>query len=175
MYRGRPPTRGGYPPPFEGRVPPPPRPYAALGYRDDRSRPRPPYHPGYNDHGHSDSCRRSPPRRRYPSPGAGSHRGGEYWAGGPPRETSLSPHGAVPLDRNLVITVGNELIGPPGSTSSCHHDRDYPPRPEYERSRSRPRSRSRDKSRGRSRSRDKSRGRSRSQPRSPTPSPDAGV
>lgn len=86
MYRGRPPPRGGYPPPFEGRGPPPPRPYPAPGYRDDRSRPRPPYHSGYHDHGPPDPYRRSPPRRRYPSPGSDSNRGGELWTGGPPRE-----------------------------------------------------------------------------------------
>lgn len=88
MYRGRPPPRGGYPPPFEGRGPPPPRNYPAPDYRDDRYRPRHPHHPDYHDRAHPDPYRRSPPRRRYPSPGSGSHRGGEYWAGGPPREVS---------------------------------------------------------------------------------------
>lgn len=88
MYRGRPPPRGGYPPPFEGRGPPPPRNYPTPDYRDDRYRPRHPYHPDYHDRAHPDPYRRSPPRRRYPSPGSGSHRGGEYWAGGPPREVS---------------------------------------------------------------------------------------
>ncbi|XP_070832910.1 zinc finger protein 318-like isoform X4 [Chaetodon trifascialis] len=177
MYRGRPPPIGGYPPPFEGRGPPP-RPYPAPGYRDDRNRPRPPYHPGYHEHVPADSYRRSPPRRRYPSPGSGSHRGGEYWAGGPPKEKSSSPRGSVPLDHNLVITVGNELTGPPGSAPSWHHDREHPPRPEYERSRgrSRPRSRSRDqsldRSRAKSRGRSKSRARSRSRPRSQSRSPD---
>ncbi|TKS65120.1 Zinc finger protein 318 [Collichthys lucidus] len=148
MYRGRPPPIGGYPPPSEGRGPPPRGPYPASGYRDERNRPRPPYHPGYHDHGHPDSYRRSPPRRRYPSPASGSHRGGEYWAGGPPRERSLSPRGPVPLDHNLVITVGNELIGPPGSAPLRHHDR------------------SRSRSRGRSFSKAASRGRSKSRPRS---------
>ncbi|KAG7233249.1 hypothetical protein INR49_007328 [Caranx melampygus] len=75
MYRGRPPPRGGYPPPFEGRGPRPPRPYPAPDYRDERSRPRPPYHV-YHDHAPTDSYHRSPPRRRYPSPGSGSHRAG---------------------------------------------------------------------------------------------------
>ncbi|XP_049926518.1 LOW QUALITY PROTEIN: zinc finger protein 318 [Epinephelus moara] len=164
MYRGRPPPRGGYPPAFEGRGP---RPYPAPSYRDDRSRPRPPYHPGF----HPDSYRRSPPRRRYPSPASGSHRGGEYWAGGPPRERSPSPRG--PLDHNLVITVGNELIGPSGSAPSRHHDRDYPPRPEYERGRSRPRSRSPERSRAKSRGRSKSRSPDRSRAgRSKSRSPD---
>ncbi|XP_034537282.1 zinc finger protein 318 isoform X2 [Notolabrus celidotus] len=179
MYRGRPP-RGGYRPPFEGRGPQQPRPSQASGYRDDRSRPRPPYHPGHHDHGHPESYRRSPPRRRYPSPGSGSHPGGEYWAGGAPRERSPSPRGAVPLDHNLVITVGNELTGPSGSAPPRQHDRDYPPRPEYERSRSRgrsrPRSRSRerspDRSRAKSQGRSKSRARSKSRPRSQSRSPD---
>ncbi|XP_067467070.1 zinc finger protein 318 isoform X1 [Thunnus thynnus] len=166
MYRGRPPPRGGYAPPFEGRGPPPPRPYMAPGYRDDRSRPRPPYHPGYHDHGHPD-YRRSPPRRRYPSPGAGSHRSGEYWAGAPPRERSPSPRGPLPLDHNLVITVGNELTGPSGSAPPRHHERDYRPRPEYERSRSRGRSRPRSRSRERSPDRIRAKSRPRSQSRSP--------
>uniref|UniRef100_A0A3B4Y4A9 Zinc finger protein 318 n=1 Tax=Seriola lalandi dorsalis TaxID=1841481 RepID=A0A3B4Y4A9_SERLL len=123
MYRGRPPPRGGYPPPFEGRGPRPPRPYPAPDYRDDRSRPRPPYHHGYHDHAPPDSYRRSPPRRRYPSPG---------------HLTLVFPH------------------------------REYPARPEYERSRSR--GRSRDRSLDRSRA--KSRGRSKSRPRSQSRSPD---
>ncbi|XP_030603296.1 LOW QUALITY PROTEIN: zinc finger protein 318 [Archocentrus centrarchus] len=163
MYRGRPPPRGGYPPPFEGRGPPPPRPYPAPGYRDDRSRPRPPYHSGYHEHGPPDPYRRSPPRRRYPSPGSGSHRGGEYRAGAPPTERPPSPRGTVPLDHNLVITVGNELTGPSGSALLHHLDR-----PEYEaiRGRSRPRSRSPDRSRARSL------GRSKSRPRSQSRSPD---
>ncbi|XP_023251428.1 zinc finger protein 318 [Seriola lalandi dorsalis] len=168
MYRGRPPPRGGYPPPFEGRGPRPPRPYPAPDYRDDRSRPRPPYHHGYHDHAPPDSYRRSPPRRRYPSPGSGNHRGGEYWAGGPPRERSPSPRGAIPLDHNLVITVGNDMTGTSGPAPSRHHDREYPARPEYERSRSR--GRSRDRSLDRSRA--KSRGRSKSRPRSQSRSPD---
>ena len=92
MYRGRPPHRGGYPPPFEGRGPPfghaSGRSYSPPSYREERGRPRSPYHQhGYHDRGPpSDSYRRSPPRRRYPSPGQGSHRGGEYWGSGPPRE-----------------------------------------------------------------------------------------
>ncbi|XP_054456678.1 LOW QUALITY PROTEIN: zinc finger protein 318 [Anoplopoma fimbria] len=162
-----PPQRGGYRPPFEGRGPPP-RPYPVPGYRDERSRPRPPFHPGYHEHGPADSYRRSPPRRRYPSPGQGGHRAGEYR-----RETS--PRGSGPIDHNLVITVGNELTGPSGSAPFRHHDRDYPPRPEYERSRSRGRSRpqsrspdrSRAKSQGRSKSRVRSKSRHRSQSRSP--------
>ncbi|XP_069543750.1 zinc finger protein 318 isoform X2 [Brachyistius frenatus] len=161
MYRDRPPPRG-YPPPFEGRGPPPQRPYPAPGFRDDRTRPRPPYHTGYHEHGPPDSYRRSPPRRRYPSPGSGGHRGGEYRTGGPSIERSLSPRGPPPLDHNLVITVGNELTGP------RHHDRDYPPRPDGDRSR--PRSRSRDRSPDRSRA--KSRGRSKSRHRSQSRSPD---
>ncbi|XP_073337722.1 uncharacterized protein znf318 isoform X2 [Pagrus major] len=174
MYRGRPPPRGGYPAPFEGRGPPPPRHYPGPDYRDDRNRPRHPYHPDYHDRAHPEPYRRSPPRRRYPSPGSGSHRGGEYWAGGPPRERSPSPRGPAPLDHKLLITVGNELTGPSGSAPSRHHDRDYPPRPEYERSRSRGRSRPRSRSRDRSpdRSRAKSRGRSKSRPRSKSRSPD---
>ncbi|KAM6996980.1 LOW QUALITY PROTEIN: uncharacterized protein znf318 [Tautogolabrus adspersus] len=174
MYRGRPPPRGGY-------RPPPSRPYQAPGYRDDRGdrgRPRAPYHPGYPDHGHPESYRRSPPRRRYPSPPSGSHQGAEYWAGGPPRDRSPSPRGPVPLDHNLLITVGNELTGPSGSAPPRHHERDYPPRPAYERSRSRGRSRpgsrerSPDRSRAKSRGRSKSRARSKSRPRSHSRSPD---
>ncbi|XP_030012038.1 zinc finger protein 318 isoform X5 [Sphaeramia orbicularis] len=163
MYRGHPPPRGGYPP-YEGRGPPP-RPFPPPGsYRDDRTRPRTPYTPGHHEHGHPDPYRRSPPRRRYPSPASGRDRGPEYWPGGPPRDSPPSPPRTTPLDHNLVITVGNEHIGPPGSTSSHHHDRDYPPRSEYKRSRSRGRSRPRSHSRGRSpdRSRAKSRGRSKS-------------
>ncbi|XP_026210065.1 zinc finger protein 318 isoform X2 [Anabas testudineus] len=184
MYRGRPPPRGGYPPPFQGRGPPPPRPYPAPGYRDDRNRPKPqpPYHAGYHDHSHTDSHRRSPPRRRYPSPGSGSLRGGEHWSGGPPRESSPPSRGPIPLDHNLVITVGNELTGPPGlAPSSRHHDRDYHLRPEYERgrtpdrsrakslgrSKSRPRSHSRSPDRGRAKSRGRSKSRVRSKSRSP--------
>ncbi|XP_078137750.1 zinc finger protein 318 isoform X3 [Sander vitreus] len=176
MYRGRPPPRGGYPPPFEGRGP---RPHPAPSYREDRNRPRNPYHPGYHDHGPPpDPYRRSPPRRRYPSPGSGSHRGGEFWAGGPPRERSPSPRGLAPIDHNLVITVGNELTGPSGSAPSRHHDRDYPPRPEYERSRSRAkslgrsRSLARSKSRARSQSRSPDRSRAKSRGRSQSRSPD---
>ncbi|XP_060896479.1 zinc finger protein 318 [Labrus mixtus] len=171
MYRGRPPPRGGY-------RPPPSRPYPAPGYRDDRGRPRAPYHPGYPDHGHQESYRRSPPRRRYPSPPSGSHPSGEYWAGGPPRDRSPSPRGPVPLDHNLLITVGNELTGPSGSAPPRHHERDYPLRPAYERSRSRGRSRpgsrerSPDRSRAKSRGRSKSRARSKSRPRSHSRSPD---
>nr|XP_040034950.1 zinc finger protein 318 [Gasterosteus aculeatus aculeatus] len=181
MYRGRPPPKGGYGQPLEGRGLPPPRPYPVPAYRDDRNRPRPPFHPGFHEQGHSDSYHRSPPRRRYPSPGLG-HRGGEYWAGRPPRERSPSPRGPGPIDHNLVITVGNELTGPSGSAASRHHDREYPPQPEYERSRGRSPDRSRAKSQGRSksrgrspdRSRDKSRGRSpdRSRDKSRGRSPD---
>ncbi|KAF0027928.1 hypothetical protein F2P81_020669 [Scophthalmus maximus] len=181
MYRGRPPPRGGYPPPFESRGPRPPRPYPGPDYRDDRNRPRPPYH---HEHGHSDSYRRSPPRRRYPSPGSGGPRGGEYWSGAPQRETSASPRGTIPLDHNLVITVGNELTSAPGAAPSSHHDRDFPARPENERSRGRSPDRARAKSRGRSKSqprsqsrspdrgRDKSRGRSKSRPQNQSRSPE---
>ncbi|CAB1343566.1 unnamed protein product [Coregonus sp. 'balchen'] len=104
-----------------------------------------------------------------------------------PKEKSPSPpRGGIPTDHNLVITVGNELTGPPGVGLPS---RDYPPylpkRSSYDgpddrgprrqspsRGRSRPRSRSpgiggRSKSRARSRSpamggRSKSRARSRS-------------
>ncbi|XP_034041306.1 zinc finger protein 318 [Thalassophryne amazonica] len=172
MYRGR--SRGSYPPPG------PPRPY--LG----RPRPRAPYQPGYPDHGPHDSYRRSPPRRRYPSPGSGGHRGSDYWAGAPHRERSMSPRGAVPLSHNLVITVGNELTGQPGSVPSHLYDRDYSPRPGYERSHSRGRSpdrvsakshghsksRPRSQSRSPDRSHARSRGRSKSRPRSKSRSPD---
>uniref|UniRef100_A0A7N6B5H2 U1-type domain-containing protein n=1 Tax=Anabas testudineus TaxID=64144 RepID=A0A7N6B5H2_ANATE len=95
---------------------------------------------------------------------------------------------------NLVITVGNELTGPPGlAPSSRHHDRypsplkpvflyrDYHLRPEYERgrtpdrsrakslgrSKSRPRSHSRSPDRGRAKSRGRSKSRVRSKSRSP--------
>ncbi|MEQ2176092.1 hypothetical protein GOODEAATRI_024534 [Goodea atripinnis] len=79
MFRGRPPFRG---------YPPPPRPHPSPGYRDDRARPRLPYHqdyPEYRDHGAPDSY-----RRRYPSPGYGGHLAGDFWAGGPPPEISFS-------------------------------------------------------------------------------------
>ncbi|XP_041722239.2 zinc finger protein 318 [Coregonus clupeaformis] len=189
MYRGRPPPRGGYPPPYEGRGPPPGRPYPRPPFREERGRPRPPFE-SYHDGPPPDPYRRSPPRRRYPSAGSGSRRGpgGEYWGSGPPqRERSPSPpRGGIPTDHNLVITVGNELTGPPGVGLPS---RDYPPylpkRSSYDgpddrgprrqspsRGRSRPRSRSpgiggRSKSRARSRSpamggRSKSRARSRS-------------
>lgn len=91
MYRGRPPPRGGYLPPFQGRES---RAYPAPGYRDDRSRSRPPYHHDYHDHGHTDTYSRSPPRKRYPSPGSGSHRRGEPWAGDLPRQ--VSEPGSIP-------------------------------------------------------------------------------
>uniref|UniRef100_G3PEY9 U1-type domain-containing protein n=1 Tax=Gasterosteus aculeatus aculeatus TaxID=481459 RepID=G3PEY9_GASAC len=114
-------------------------------------------------------------------------------------QRSPSPRGPGPIDHNLVITVGNELTGPSGSAASRHHDRyscyrlmrplidgdvktQYPPQPEYERSRGRSPDRSRAKSQGRSksrgrspdRSRDKSRGRSpdRSRDKSRGRSPD---
>ncbi|KAM9847971.1 zinc finger protein 318 [Aulostomus maculatus] len=166
MYRGRPPPRGGYPLPFDGRGPPPPRPYPAPGHRDDRNRPRPPYHPGYHDHGPPD-YRRSPPRRRYPSPGPGGHRGGEYWPGPPARESSPSPCRTVPLDHNLVITVGNELTGPSGSTPSRHHDRVPHHHSEYEHGRSRGRSHPHSHSHSPDRRRAKSRCRSKSHSSSP--------
>ncbi|KAM4607554.1 uncharacterized protein znf318 isoform 2-T3 [Polymixia lowei] len=180
MYRGRPPPRGGYPPPPHG---PGPRPYLPPSYREERGRPRPPYHHGYHDHGPPDPYRRSPPRRRHGSPGAGGQRGGEYWGSGPQtRERSPSPRGGIPIDHNLVITVGNELTGPPGSAPPRHlqapHDRDHPHRSGYDRpddrgakrrSRSRGRSRPRSRSNSRDRSRAKSRGRSKSRPRSPSP------
>ncbi|KAK1905738.1 Zinc finger protein 318 [Dissostichus eleginoides] len=149
MYRGRP-QRGGYRPP-EARGPPQ-RPYPAQGFRDHRPAynqgpsypPGPSYSPGPPLH--------QDRRRRYGSPG-------EKWSSGAQRERSLSP-----IDHNLVITVGNELTGPSGSAPSRHHDRDYAPRPEYERSRSRgrsrPGSRSPDRSRAKSLGRAKSRGRS---------------
>ncbi|XP_017289936.1 zinc finger protein 318 [Kryptolebias marmoratus] len=186
MFRGRPPFRGGYPPPFEGRGPPPSRPHPAPAYRDERSRPRPPYHSDYRDHNPPDSYRHYPPRRTYPSPGTGGHRGGEFWSGGPPAERSPSQWVPSPQDHNMVITVGNELTGPPGSAPLRHHDRDYSPRPEYDQSwrgalspaRSRSPNRKLTKSRGRSksrspdRSRAKSRGRSKSRPRGQSRSPE---
>ncbi|XP_014874401.1 zinc finger protein 318 isoform X2 [Poecilia latipinna] len=162
MFRGRPPFRG-YPPPV--------RPYPSQGYRDDRARPRPPYHqdyPEYRDHGASEAY-----HRRHPSPGPGGHRGGDFWTGGAPPERSPSHRGPAHLDHNLVISVGNELTGPPS-----HHDRDYLPRPEYERSGSRGRSpgrsrgRSKSRHRGESRSPDRSRGRSKSRHRGESRSPD---
>lgn len=85
MYRGRPPPRGGYLLPFQGRDS---RSYPSPSYRDDRTRPRPPYHHDYHDHGHTDPYSRSPPRKRYSSPGSGSHRRGEHWAGELPRQVS---------------------------------------------------------------------------------------
>ncbi|KAM9727255.1 uncharacterized protein znf318 isoform 2-T2 [Menidia menidia] len=183
MFRGRPPPRGEYPPPFEGRGPPAPRPHPGPAYRDERTRARPPFYPEYREPGPPpDPYRHSPPGRRYPSPGKGGHRGPEFWA--PPGERPPSQRGP-PLDHNLVITVGNELTGP---APPRHHDRDYPPRPEYERNRPRSldrnrprspdRSRNRSKSRHRGhspspdRSRAKSRGRSKSRHRGHSPSPD---
>ncbi|KAM4730109.1 LOW QUALITY PROTEIN: uncharacterized protein znf318 [Anableps anableps] len=163
MFRGRPPFRG---------YPPPARPHPSQGYRDDRARPRPPYHqdyPEYRDHGAPDSY-----HRRHPSPGSGGHRGGDFWTGGPPPERSPSHRGPAHLDHNLVISVGNELTAPPPH----HHDRNYPPRPEYERSGSRGRSpdrsrgRSKSRHRGQSRSPDRSRGRSKSRHRGQSRSPD---
>ncbi|CAB1312530.1 unnamed protein product [Coregonus sp. 'balchen'] len=189
MYRGGPLSpRGGYPQPCEGRGPTPGRPYPGPRFREERGRPRPPFQ-GYHDGPPPDPYRRSPPLRRYPSPGSVSHRGsgGEYWGSGPPpRERSQSPRGGIPTDHSLVITVGNELTGPPGAGLPS---RDYPPYPpkrsSYDgpddcgprrqspsRGRCRPRSRSpgirgRRKSRSRSRSPEmgggcKSRARSRS-------------
>uniref|UniRef100_A0A3B5Q0A8 Zinc finger protein 318 n=1 Tax=Xiphophorus maculatus TaxID=8083 RepID=A0A3B5Q0A8_XIPMA len=142
MFRGRPPFRG---------YPPPARPYPSQGYRDDRARPKPPYHqdyPEYRDYGASEAY-----HRRHPSPGPGGHRGGDFWTGGPPpevSETGVRPHRMI----------------------------DYLPRPEYERSGSRgqspDRSRGRSKSRhrGESRSPDRSRGRSKSRHRGESRSPD---
>ncbi|XP_034408145.1 zinc finger protein 318 isoform X2 [Cyclopterus lumpus] len=115
----------------------------------------------------------SPPREVGPHGGLPREVGPH---GGPPRERSPSPRGSGPIDHNLVITVGNELTGPSGSAPSRHHDRDYPPRPEYERSRSRgrsrPRSRSSERSRAKSQVRSKSQMRSKSRPRSQSRSPD---
>nr|XP_029496679.1 zinc finger protein 318-like [Oncorhynchus nerka] len=175
MYRGRPlPPRGGYPQQCEGRGPTPVRPYPGPPFREERGRPRPPFQ-GYHD-GPPDPYRRSPPLRRYPSPGSVNHRGpgGEYWdSGPPPRESShSSPRGGIPTDHNLVITVGNELTGPPGAGLPS---RDYPPylpkRSSYDGPDDRgPRRQS--PSRGRSRHRSRSpgiRGRSKSRPRSRSP------
>ncbi|XP_055358794.1 zinc finger protein 318 isoform X2 [Betta splendens] len=90
-------------------------------------------------------------------------------------ENSPPPRGPITLDHNLVITVGNELTGPPGQApSSSHHDRDYPARSEYHWGRSpdksptksRPHSRSQDRSRAKSRGRSKSRSPERSRAKS---------
>ncbi|KAF7220856.1 early nodulin-75-like, partial [Nothobranchius furzeri] len=174
MFRGRPPPRG-YPPPFEGRGPAL-RPHPAPGYRDDQNRHRPPYHSDHRDHGHLDLYRHSPSHRRYPSPGAGSHRSGEFRCGGPPAERSPSHRGPAPQDHNLHITVGNELLGPAGPTPPRHHDRDYSPRHECEQGRStglsQVKRRGRSMSRSPDRSRAKSRGRSKSRPRGQSRSPD---
>ncbi|XP_054653852.1 zinc finger protein 318 [Dunckerocampus dactyliophorus] len=176
MFHGRPPPRG----PFDGRGPPPSRPYPLAGHGDDRNRIRPPYHSGYHDHdhGHTD-YRRSPPYRNYAPKPSGGYRGGGHWSCAPHRERSHSPRQTLPVNHNLVITVGNELTG---SSPSQRHDRDL--HRKYERSHSRDRSpdRSRAKSRGRSKSRARSksrhhsrsldrgraqsRGRSKSRPRS---------
>ncbi|KAL0964329.1 hypothetical protein UPYG_G00322320 [Umbra pygmaea] len=159
MYRGRPPTRDEYPP-YEGRGP---RPH----FREERDRPRPPFQP-YHD-GPPDPYRRSPPRRRYPSPGSGSHRGpgGEYWGSGPTRPRSQSPCSGIPVDHSLVITVGNEFTGLPS--------RDYPPYPPKRSSYDSPDDRGprrQSPSRGRSRPRSRSpeyRRQSKSRPRSRSP------
>ncbi|KAJ8014278.1 hypothetical protein DPEC_G00038600, partial [Dallia pectoralis] len=164
MYRGRPPPRGGYPQPYEGRGPRP-------AFREERGRPRPPFQ-SYHDSPHADPYRRSPPRRRYSSPDSGNHRGppGEYWASGSKRTRSPSPRSGIPSDHSLVITVGNEFTGLSGARLPSRDYHSYPKRPSYDslddrgpgrqspsRGRSRPRSRSpefggRSKSRPRSRS-----------------------
>ncbi|KAJ8359571.1 hypothetical protein SKAU_G00160960 [Synaphobranchus kaupii] len=204
MFRGRP-QRGGFPrpygPPHHGHSPPGPgRPLPPGPYREDRDRERDRERHGYH-HGYPEDYRRSPPRRRYPSPGSSSYRGpsGEYRGNGPPpprehkRVTPSPTRGDVPIDRSLVITVGNELTGsqaPRGSRNTEHHyERDYHKgdphykhasgmRPGHEqesderyrrrshsRGRSRPRSRSHSRGRGRSKSRARSRSRSRGKSR----------
>ncbi|KAJ8418329.1 hypothetical protein AAFF_G00140380 [Aldrovandia affinis] len=193
MFRGRP-LRGGYPRPYghptgpASHIPHPGhsprgsgRPLLHGPYREDRERER---------HSYPEDYRRSPPRRRYSSPGSSSHRGpsGDF-RGPPPRQhfskrlTPSPSRGDIPIDHSLVITVGNELTGPPALRSSRnaehHYERDYrmgdphykPPlpvmRPGYEPGsdeRYRRRSQSRGRSRGRSRS--PGQGRSKSRPRS---------
>ncbi|KAM6956229.1 zinc finger protein 318 [Aplochiton taeniatus] len=188
MYRGRPPPPGDYPPNYDGRGPPPRGPHPARQYspfREDRGRHRAPFQQGY-DHGPPEPYRRSPPRRRRPSPGSGS-RGSDYWSGRPSRERSPSPRGGGPQDHSLVITVGNELTGSSGSgpprKAVPSYDRSYPPRPGYDgpddrgpRRRSPSRGRGLHRSHSRSgspdRARAKSRGRSKSRPRSRSRSPD---
>ncbi|KAG5831615.1 hypothetical protein ANANG_G00305580 [Anguilla anguilla] len=197
MFRGRP-HRGRFPRPYgppagipsrashHGHSPPPGpgRPLPPGPYREERER------HGYH-HGYPEDYRRSPPRRRYSSPGSSSYRGssGEFRGNGPPpREHSskrLTPsptRGDIPIDHSLVITVGNELTGsqaPRSSRNSEHHyDRDYHTgdphykhssgmRPSYEQgSEERYRRRSQSRGRSRARSRSHSRGRSRSRSRS---------
>lgn len=78
MYRDRPRPRRAY----QSL----PRPYQPEpGYRDDRSRPRPPYLHSYNNYRQSDSYPRSPPHR-YPSPRSGRHRDGHFRNDDPPRQ-----------------------------------------------------------------------------------------
>uniref|UniRef100_A0AAY4EBN6 C2H2-type domain-containing protein n=1 Tax=Denticeps clupeoides TaxID=299321 RepID=A0AAY4EBN6_9TELE len=150
MYRGRPPRREGFIPPSRGPHPGAGRPFPRSPFRDDRDRGR----NGHRDH--PDPYRRSPPHRS-PSPS----------------------HGGLPIDHSLVITVGNELTGPPGSRAPEPFVRDYHAgdphyKPPYSPRKSsydgaddraaRRRSFSRGRSRGRSRSRshDRHRGRSKS-------------
>ncbi|KAF5897381.1 zinc finger protein, partial [Clarias magur] len=186
MYRGTRPHRGAYPPAgsrgFGPRGPPPASSFSSAPYSSEQAR-------GSNGYPHG--YRRDPehPRRRYSSPGRGD---------GPPRDyghryTPSPPHGGLPTDHSLVITVGNELTGLSQSAGAeVPYARDYSPKqsryeahdersssryshshhrnrgwsrsPDRIQSRSRPRSRSR--SRATSRSRALSRGRSRPRSRS---------
>ncbi|XP_068597071.1 zinc finger protein 318-like [Brachionichthys hirsutus] len=144
---------------YHGRPPPPARPSLPPAYRDEKNRARPP-----------DQVQRDP--YRGPPPGSGSHRRGEKWVGGPPRERSPSPRRPAPLDHKLVITVGNAWTEPSGPARL--QNRGYPPQPQYGRSRSpdRNRARSRGRSRSRPRSQSPDRNRARSRPRSQSRSPD---
>ncbi|XP_015256913.1 PREDICTED: zinc finger protein 318 isoform X2 [Cyprinodon variegatus] len=156
MYRGRPEFRD-YPPPH--------RPHPSAGYRDERPRPRPPYHQDYPDY--RDHAAQDPYRRRYSSPGSGGHRGGDFWSGASPLERSPSHRRPTHMDHNELVHHGSV-------PAPLHHERDYSPRLEYKRSSSRGRSPGRSKSRhrGQSRSPDQRRGRSKSRTRGKSRSPD---
>ncbi|XP_053731680.1 serine/arginine repetitive matrix protein 2 [Synchiropus splendidus] len=162
MYRDRPPLRGGYRPTFEGRGPPPDRPYNAQHYGDERNRARSAYYPVHA------AYRRSPPppRQGYPPPGSN-------WSGDASGESSPSSLTSVPVNHNMVAAVGHE---PTGAPSALHPDRygghsgtrnwSRDGSPDHSRAKNRGRSRSRPGD-GLDRARAKSRGRSRSQSQSP--------
>ncbi|XP_066553264.1 zinc finger protein 318 isoform X2 [Amia ocellicauda] len=115
MFRGRP-HREDYPRHYAPRGPPGSSPPPHGPYRDDRERDRHYFVPDYH---REPAYRRSPPGRRYPSPGREHNRGpmSEFRGSGPPprdhppgrRPSPLAPHGSIPIDHSLVITVGNEL------------------------------------------------------------------
>ncbi|KAK2852897.1 hypothetical protein Q7C36_008098 [Tachysurus vachellii] len=171
MYRGSRPHRGSYPPAssrgFAPRAPPPAGPFPSAPYRNEHARESTGYQHGYRRHPEH-------PRRRYSSPGRVSE---DFRGDGPPtrdyghRFTPSPPHGGLPTDHSLVITVGNELTGLSQSTGAeIQYARDYSPqRSSYEGHNergSRRHSQSHCRSRGWSRSPDRIRSRSRPRSRS---------